>query len=157
EDRLLVHKILYGSRIMKHSLGKVLAGKDAKENHARYQAARNFLIYSMNEFCAKLACSTKPSSWSDSLFFLDLDGVFDQAILGFPHATQSGLQSIALLRRHGFSIVLNTGRSVNHVRRYCEAYGFAGGVAEFGAVFVDAVRGREMPLIDSAASEQLRR
>src|SRR5262249_4302340 len=64
DDRLLVHKILYGSRVMKHSLGKVVSGKDAKENNARYQAARNFLIYSMNDFCAKLAGSTTPSSWS---------------------------------------------------------------------------------------------
>jgi hydroxymethylpyrimidine pyrophosphatase-like HAD family hydrolase/hypoxanthine phosphoribosyltransferase len=157
EERLLVHKILYGSREMRYSFQKAAAGKEAAENNARHQAARNFLIYSMNEFCAKLSGFQKCSNWSDALFFLDLDGVFDQDVLGFPHATQSALQSLALLTANGFSIVLNTGRSVAHVRQYCDAYGLAGGVAEFGGVFVDAVNGSEIPLIDPVGAEQLQR
>src|SRR5262249_6231699 len=94
-------------------------------------------------------------AWSPHLFFMDLDGVFDHELLGFPHATQCGLQSIRLLQSHDFSVVLNTGRSIQHVRQYCHSYGFPGGIAEFGSVFLDAVNGRELPLIDSAAMEQL--
>ena len=43
------------------------------------------------------------------------------------------------------------------MRQYCEAYGFAGGIAEFGAVFIDAVQRREIPLIDSSGSKELER
>ena len=156
-ERILLHKILYGTMVMRHALDSIGLRKDSENNSARYHDARNFLIYSMNEFCAKLVGGTKPLRWSDSLFFLDLDGVFDQDLLGFPHATQSGLQSLALLRAAGFSVVLNTGRSVQHVRHYCDSYGLSGGIAEFGAVFVDAVNQREVPLTAGVPAEQLGR
>lgn len=155
-DRLILHKILYGSSAMKHAAGAIEAGKDPEKNNERRQYARNFLVYSMNEFCGQFVRTQLPSnSWSPLLFFMDLDGVFDHQLLGFPHATRRGLQSIALLRAHGFSIVLNTGRSIQHVRQYCDAYGFPGGVAEHGSVFLDTVNGRELPLIDGAAGRQL--
>jgi hydroxymethylpyrimidine pyrophosphatase-like HAD family hydrolase len=153
--RLLLYKILYGSIVMDGSMANVTAGRNAVKNNALYLAARDFLIYAMNDFCASLLGPAKPVRWSESLFFMDLDGVFDQELLGFPHATQSGLQALGLLRAHDFSVVLNTGRSVQHVRQYCEAYGLPGGVAEYGAVFVDAVRGMEIPLIDPIGAEQL--
>src|SRR5207249_709585 len=78
-------------------------------------------------------------------------------LLGFPHTTREGLQSLALLRSHGFSVVLNTGRSAEHIRNYCRDYSLPGGIGEYGSVFVDAVRGRETPLIDPAAAQQLAR
>jgi hydroxymethylpyrimidine pyrophosphatase-like HAD family hydrolase/adenine/guanine phosphoribosyltransferase-like PRPP-binding protein len=157
EARILLHKLLYGSLVMRSSLLHAATGKNAQKSNARHQAARDFLVYAMNDFCAKLMDAQKPRQWSDNLFFLDLDGVFDQDLLGFPHATQSGLLSLALLRSHGFSVVINTGRSIEHVRNYCAAYGLPGGVAEFGAVFVDAVAGHETALIDHVGTEQLAR
>jgi hydroxymethylpyrimidine pyrophosphatase-like HAD family hydrolase len=95
--------------------------------------------------------------WSDSLVFIDVDGVFDQELLGFPHATQSGLQSLALLQSNGYSVVLNTGRNIQHVRRYCDTYGFPGGVAEFGSVFFDAVLKKDISLIESETARQFSR
>jgi hydroxymethylpyrimidine pyrophosphatase-like HAD family hydrolase/orotate phosphoribosyltransferase len=156
QERLLLHKILYGTSAMKHAAGAIAAGRDHAKNNERLQYARTFLIYSMNEFCAQFV-RTQPASksWSPLLFFMDLDGVFDNQLLGFPHATGCGLQSIALLHAHGFSIVLNTGRSIQHVRQYCDAYGFSGGVAEYGSVFLDMVNGREVSLVDADASRQL--
>ncbi len=155
DTRILLHKLLYGSLVMRYTLANAASGKEPDKNNARHQGARDFLVYSMNDYCAKLIGATKQLQWSDDLFFLDLDGVFDQELLGFPHATQSGLVSLSLLRSHGFSVVINTGRSIQHVRRYCDAYGLPGGIAEFGAVFVDAVHQRELPLIDEIGSEQL--
>jgi hydroxymethylpyrimidine pyrophosphatase-like HAD family hydrolase/orotate phosphoribosyltransferase len=155
-ERLLLHKILYGMSAMKHAAGAIAAGKDPEKNNVRRHYARTFLIYSMNEFCAQFV-RTQPTSksWSPLLFFMDLDGVFDHQLLGFPHATRCGLQSVALLHAHGFSIVLNTGRSIQHVRQYCDAYGFSGGVAEHGSVFLDQVTGRELSLVDADAARQL--
>jgi hydroxymethylpyrimidine pyrophosphatase-like HAD family hydrolase len=76
-------------------------------------------------------------------------------MLGFPHATRCGLQSISLLKAHGFSVVPNTARGVQHVRQYCSAYGFPGGIAEYGSVFIDAVKRQEIPFITPDTVEQL--
>jgi hydroxymethylpyrimidine pyrophosphatase-like HAD family hydrolase len=86
---------------------------------------------------------------------MDLDGVFDQPLLGFPHSTHKGLRSLALLQETGYSIVPNTGRSIENVRNYCHAYELPGGIAEFGSVFVDAVSKRELPLINDEGAKQL--
>src|SRR6185295_989213 len=150
-----LQKILYGTALLRFAMDSASAGKEAEKHNELAQYARNFLVYAMNDFCSGLVASPKPARWSESLFFMDLDGVFDQELLGFPHATQSGLQSLALLHSHGFSVVINTGRSVQHVRNYCDAYRLPGGVAEFGAVFVDSAGRRETPLIDPMGTEQL--
>jgi hydroxymethylpyrimidine pyrophosphatase-like HAD family hydrolase/adenine/guanine phosphoribosyltransferase-like PRPP-binding protein len=153
--RIILYKILYGSMAMRYALDRVVAGKEPRRNNDLIYQARNFLIHSMNEFCAEFMGLPKAAAWSDSLFFMDLDGVFDQELMGFPHATESGLQSLKLLQSNGYSVVLNTGRSVEHVRRYCRTYGLPGGVAEFGSVFVDAVEQKELPLITNPGAEQL--
>jgi hydroxymethylpyrimidine pyrophosphatase-like HAD family hydrolase len=147
--------VLYGSMSMRHAAGHLRAGRQPEKNNELYQYARNFLVYSMNEFCADLVRLPQPVRWSRSLFFLDLDGVFDQERLGFPHATESGLQSLLLLKSHDYSVVLNTGRSIEHVRRYCTTYGLPGGIAEFGSVFIDAVQNSEVPLIDECGAREL--
>jgi hydroxymethylpyrimidine pyrophosphatase-like HAD family hydrolase/adenine/guanine phosphoribosyltransferase-like PRPP-binding protein len=155
ERRIILYKILYGSMAMRYALDRVVAGREPHRNNDLIYRARNFLIDSMNQFCAEFMRLPKAAAWSDSLFFIDLDGVFDQELMGFPHATESGLQSLKLLQTNGYSVVLNTGRSVEHVRKYCRTYGLPGGVAEFGGVFVDAVAQKELPLIANAGAEQL--
>jgi hydroxymethylpyrimidine pyrophosphatase-like HAD family hydrolase/orotate phosphoribosyltransferase len=154
-ERILIYKILYGSLVMSHALDRIVNGRDAEKNNELYLYAKNWLVYSMNDYCATAIGGRKKAAWTDALFFMDLDGVFDRSLLGFPHATHKGLQSLTLLQETGHSIVPNTGRSVENVRNYCEAYGLPGGVAEFGSVFFDAVWKRELPLIDDVAAKQL--
>src|SRR2546422_6546132 len=89
----------------------------------RYLAARNFLTHQLHRACAGFLPPRPTARWSDALVFLDVDGVFDCELLGFPHATVSGLTALALLQAQGFAVVLNTGRSVEHVREYCRTYG----------------------------------
>jgi hydroxymethylpyrimidine pyrophosphatase-like HAD family hydrolase len=67
------------------------------------------------------------------------------------------MAALAALRRHGYSVVLNTGRPVAHLRQYCRSYGMAGGIAEYGCVFVDRIAGNERVLIDAESREQLAR
>ena len=154
-ERIIIYKILYASLAMRHAAGRVIAGKEPERYNNIYHHARNFLIYSMNRFCADLINLPRNAKWSDSIFFIDLDGVFDQELLGFPHATQNGLQSLMFLHSNGYSVVLNTGRSTEHVRNYCETYGIPGGFAEFGGAFVDIIGHKEVPLIDAAVAGQL--
>jgi hydroxymethylpyrimidine pyrophosphatase-like HAD family hydrolase len=125
--------------------------------HERLVLARNFLVHQMNLFSASLLPHHIPSQWTRRLIFLDLDGVFDSDVFGFPQATTSSLTALARLRNHGFSVILNTARGVTDVRQYCEAYGLPGGVAESGCIFVDAIAKNEISLIDSGAAEQLNR
>src|SRR5215471_12190175 len=156
-ERILLYKILHGITTMEYATSAIAAGRNPEKNNERRLYSRDFLVYSMNDYCAEFVRPQSASrAWSPQLFFMDLDGVFDHELLGFPHATERGLRSIALLRSRRFSIVLNTGRSVQHVRQYCAAYGFAGGIAEFGSVFIDAVNGREIPFVDGLVADQLK-
>ena len=159
-DRILLYHLLHGVLTMKRALGAIgprLSPEKQEQRHRRYLSARNFLVYRMNRFSASLIRRPPAARWSKRLFFLDLDWVFDRELLGFPHTTFSGLAALELLRSHGFSVVLNTGRSVDHVRNYCETYMLPGGLAEYGSVFVDSVHRREMELGDAEAAEQLLR
>jgi hydroxymethylpyrimidine pyrophosphatase-like HAD family hydrolase len=125
--------------------------------HERFVLARNFLVHQMNRFSASLLPDRPLFQWTQRLIFLDLDGVFDSDVLGFPQATTSSLIGLSRLQSHGFSVILNTARSVTDVRQYCEAYGLPGGVAESGCIFVDALAQSEISLVDPEAAEQLSR
>src|SRR5207249_544782 len=146
-DRLLLYQLLHGILTMKratYEIARERTGERREEWNERYLRARNFLTYRMNRFHSGLTAREQRARWSRRLFFLDLDGVFDCEALGFPHTTPSGVAALRLLRAHDVSVVLNTGRGVDDVRDYCRAYGFPGGLGEFGSVFVDAVTGREL-------------
>jgi trehalose-6-phosphatase len=111
----------------------------------------------MARFCAAQLPILRPLQWTKRLFFLDLDGVFDSEVFGFPQTTISGLTALALLHSHRFSAVLNTARGVEDVRQYCRIYHLPGGVAELGSVFLDAVQQTEIPLIEAETADELLR
>ena len=143
-DRVLLYKLLSGTVAMQQAAYWAPHARSERLRagwNKRYLTARNFLACQLHRVCAGLLPRPRPT-WSGPLLFLDLDGVFDCEVLGFPHTTASGLAALALLQAHGFAVVLNTGRSVEQVRRYCSIYGLPGGVAEYGSVLVDAVGGR---------------
>jgi hypothetical protein len=159
-DRFLLYQLLCGVVIMRRAAEGAAAESrlDRREEwNRRCLWARDVLIDRMNRFHAALGRPVAEITWTKRLFFVDLDGVFDWERLGFPHTTPSGVAALDLLRAHDFSVVLNTGRSVDQVRRYCAAYRLPGGLAEYGSVFVDAVSGSELPLIDDEAVAQLER
>jgi hydroxymethylpyrimidine pyrophosphatase-like HAD family hydrolase/adenine/guanine phosphoribosyltransferase-like PRPP-binding protein len=160
QDRILLHKLLYGAVVMRSSayrMARELSPEARDRWNRRYLSARNFLTFQMARHYGRELAGLGPPAWTERLFFLDLDGVFDWEFLPFPHTTPSGVRALRLLRSHGYSVVLNSGRSVEHVQNYCRAYGLPGGVAEFGSVFVDNVARLEIPLVDPGAQEQLLR
>jgi hydroxymethylpyrimidine pyrophosphatase-like HAD family hydrolase len=158
-ERLLLYKILYAlvaQRAAAYWIGRMPAGEQREDCNRRYNAAQDFATFHMARYCGR-ALGAMPDAWTSRLFFLDLDGVFDWNFLGFPHTTPAGVEALRLLRSAGFSVVLNTARSLEHVRAYCEAYKLPGGVAELGSVFWDAIRGQAIVQVDSQAAEQLGR
>src|SRR4029077_9556312 len=55
---------------------------------------------------------------------------------------------------HGFAIAANTARTLREVKQYCRAYGFAGGVAEYGSVIWDGVTKQERVLVTAESMRQ---
>ncbi|MDE3056859.1 MAG: HAD hydrolase family protein [Bacteroidota bacterium] len=168
-DRLLLYKILYGVMAMRKATESAqrLRFREHSEVPPVHQSstmsnkrsiyARMFLANTVHRFAASLYRYASSNEWTKKLFFLDVDGVYDIEVLRFPHTTLSGVQAIACLRANTWSIVLNTGRSIHHVKSYCTTDGFQGGIGEYGSVFFDAVQNREIPLIDNDGREQLKR
>jgi hydroxymethylpyrimidine pyrophosphatase-like HAD family hydrolase len=93
--------------------------------------------------------------WRSPLVALDIDGVLDRRLFGFPCTTAAGIEALSLLGDHGFSVALNTARSVAEVKDYCQAYSLAGGVAEHGGYIWDAVTQRGQVLVSPEAMHQL--
>jgi hydroxymethylpyrimidine pyrophosphatase-like HAD family hydrolase len=162
-ERLPFCKILCGISDMRRSAYCVVRASSREEQerwNQLYNRARDFLNIQMAQHCASRFCQgVGPATWSTKLFFLDLDGILDAELLSplFQHTTAAGIEAISLLKAGGFSIVLNTARSVEQVKQYCKIYSLPGGIAEYGSVFFDAVNDKEVPLVDRQAVHQLER
>jgi hydroxymethylpyrimidine pyrophosphatase-like HAD family hydrolase len=133
----------------------VQCGKQQQEQHRRFLGAWDFLTVQTARFCGARCRSSRAASWHAPLVLLDIDGVIDRRIFGYPCTTVAGIEALALLWKHGCSVALNTARSVYEVKDYCQAYGLAGGVAENGAYLWDAVAGHGLLLIDQKTLAQL--
>ncbi len=156
-DRIILYKLLYGS-IIRKKLIEEIKENNIKETcdqfNRRYLECRNFLVYSFNNFCSGLLKHEKTED-KNKFFFLDLDGVFDTEILGFPHTTISALKGISMLAERGYDVIPNTGRSINDVRNYCCTYDFNAGIGEYGSVIWDNLNKIEIPLTGSEIFPQL--
>jgi hypothetical protein len=65
---------------------------------------------------------------------LDVDGVLETDLLGFPAPTPTGVLALRALHVHGYRTVLVTGRCLDDVVELAEVFGLAGGAAEYGSV-----------------------
>ncbi len=91
---------------------------------------------------------------------VDIDGVLETGWLGFTSATPLGALALRTLTRHGYRVLLASGRSISEVRDRCEAYRLSGGVAAYGSATYDHATGRVRSLVsneDEAALERLRK
>jgi hydroxymethylpyrimidine pyrophosphatase-like HAD family hydrolase len=121
----------------------------------QYISAWNFLVQETVSECAKLCYRPPDIRWHAPLAVLDIDGVMDRMVFGFPSTTAAGIKAISLLHSHGCAVALNTARTLDEVKHYCRAYGFAGGVAEYGGVLWDSITDRELVLVSDESREQL--
>jgi hydroxymethylpyrimidine pyrophosphatase-like HAD family hydrolase len=91
-----------------------------------------------------------------ALCALDVDGVLETGELGFPALAPVAALALRALARHGWRAVIVTGRSAEEVRSRCAAYPLAGGVAEYGAVVVDATSASTSTLLSDAEAADMR-
>jgi len=156
--RLFFSKFQAGTWAMTSALSNLVDKRLAHrhdEYHRRYIDAWNFLTINATQRCAALCDKPRNLAWKAPLVVLDIDGVLDRQVFGFPSTTMAGIRAVSLLHRHGLAIAANTARSITEVKAYCRAYGFAGGLAEYGAWAWDSLTDRERILIDDRDKEQL--
>jgi hydroxymethylpyrimidine pyrophosphatase-like HAD family hydrolase len=158
QQRLFLNKLLAGTWAMQTALANLadgtLAGR-AGDFNRRYIDAWNFLITHTVRSCGRIVEHPATLCWHSPIAVLDIDGVLDKGVIGFPSTSAAGLRAISLLHTHGVAIALNTARTLAEVKEYCRAYGFVGGVAEYGAIAWDALSGRERILVNPEALRQL--
>ena len=158
-QRLFMQKLLAGlwamSRAQDQLLNSSLNGDAQRANHEQFMLAWNFLIVHTARYCGALCGPPIGVRWRSPLCVLDIDGVIDRRLFGFPCTTAAGIKALSLLRAHDFSVALNTARSVGEVKDYCDAYSLAGGVAEHGSYIWDAVHQRGRILLSAEAIRQL--
>jgi len=123
--------------------------------HRQYICAWNFLVSQTVRECGKLCQAPAGASWHNPLVVIDIDGVLDRMVFGFPSTTAAGIKALSLFSSHGFAVALNTARTLREVKEYCEAYGLAGGVAEYGGVAWDRVTNRELSLVGPESMREL--
>ena len=160
DKRLFLHKLLAGTAALHAALDGL---KDPRLTHRHqefnrdYVGARTFLSAQMARFCGRFCRVARPSGWSAPLVVMDIDGVVDKQIFGFPSTTAAGVQSLALLHAHGISAALNSARSLAEVQEYCRDYGCVGAVAEYGSVAWDSVTGATRVLVSPESRAELQR
>lgn len=158
-QRLFVNKLLAGLWTMQsaqeHLFGVMQTGQRQQELHRRYLGAWDFLTVQTTRFCGARCRPSRPACWRPPLVMLDIDGVVDRRVFGYPCTTAAGMEALSLLATRGYSVALNTARSAAEVKDYCEAYGLAGGVAENGAYLWDAIAQCGQALLDQETIVQL--
>ena len=158
ERRLFLNKLLASVRVQSladHDLHHARLFPQRGAANRQYISAWNFLVRESVRECGKRCVRPEKIHWHAPLVVADIDGVLDRMVFGFPCTTVAGIKAISLLHAHGYCIALNTARTVDEVKEYCRSYGFAGGVAEYGAILWDAISNKERVLVDSEALNQL--
>jgi hydroxymethylpyrimidine pyrophosphatase-like HAD family hydrolase len=157
--RLFMNKLLAGlwtmSSVQENLFGVQQSAEEQRGLHRRFMGAWNFLTVQTARFCGTHCRLSQASPWRSPFVALDIDGVLDHRLFGYPCTTAAGIGALRLLSTGGFSVGVNTARSVAEVREYCEAYGLAGGVAENGTYLWDAMAGRGRVLVGAEALRQL--
>jgi len=159
-DRLFLNKLLAGIAARNAAvdgLENPLLAEQQDAFHGQFIAAWNFLTIQSVRHCGRFCQKSAVPCWRSPLVVLDIDGVLDRRLFGFPTTTAAGLEALSLLHSHGFALAMNSARSCLEVREYCQGYGLAGGVAEYGSWIWDAVAGRERVLITDESARQMER
>jgi hydroxymethylpyrimidine pyrophosphatase-like HAD family hydrolase len=160
KQRIFLYKLLAGTFNMANAVlnleDPILASRHQEFNQD-YLNAWNFSMIQTARFSATLSKRPTERSWRSPLIFLDVDGVVDKQIFGFPSNTSAGIRAIGLLNAHNFPVALNTARSPMEVQEYCRAYGFLGGIGEYGAYAWDGITGRERVLISEECRDEIER
>jgi hydroxymethylpyrimidine pyrophosphatase-like HAD family hydrolase len=114
--------------------------------------ARAMRAYWQEVFFADLQPAADGPIWG-----LDVDGVLELDVAGFPSLTPASAAALRALTAHGHRPVLVTGRGIRDVVERCAGYRLAGGVAEYGAAIHTAADGISAGLLSAGETTALGR
>jgi hydroxymethylpyrimidine pyrophosphatase-like HAD family hydrolase/hypoxanthine phosphoribosyltransferase len=158
KERLFYSKLLAGTWSQMRALSGLNNPRSLDrciEWHRQFVEAWNFLVIETMRECARRCVPRTELRWRGPLVVMDIDGVLDRMVFGFPCTTASGIQALSLLHAHDIPVAVNTARTLTEVKEYCRAYGFLGGAAEYGSAVWDAVGDREQVLVSPESAQQL--
>jgi hypothetical protein len=158
EERLFLTKMIAGITSINNAimnLEDAHLARRRQEFHRQYLEAWNFLILHTTRFAATFCKPPRSPSWGRGAVVLDVDGVLDQMVFGYPSTTVAGIRAMSLLHAHARPVALNTARTLREVRDYSRAYGLVGGAAEYGSCVWDAVADRKRVLVSDEALREL--
>jgi hydroxymethylpyrimidine pyrophosphatase-like HAD family hydrolase len=159
EQRLFLNKVFAGTWAMatalKHLFRHPQLTHRQEEFHHDFVAAWHFLTVQTARFCGRYCRPAAAPRWRSPLVVTDIDGVLDRRFFGFPCTTLAGIEAFALLHAHEVAIAVDTARCLPEVQEYCQAYGFVGGVAEYGSYAWDAVRQAGRVLVSAESLGQI--
>jgi hydroxymethylpyrimidine pyrophosphatase-like HAD family hydrolase len=157
KNRLFFYKLLAGFWSLAWSLEALNKQPchRADDFNKQYIRAWDFLTKECARFCGDQCHRPHSPKWHSTAIVLDVDGVLDRRMFGFPTTTASGIRALRCLHAHGYALAINTARSAREVKEYSSAYGLVGGVAEYGSYIYDAVANHEKILVSGTALEQL--
>jgi hypothetical protein len=140
--RLLLYLLDFHERALSELRGGLRGAEAAlRPELARRQAAvLEAEAKAVRETLADLLLGDVDPPQDGPLAVLDVDGVLETRWLEVPVPAPSGLLAVRALLRHGYRVVLATGRPLPSVAARCRAYRAAGAVAEYGAAVVVASR-----------------
>src|SRR2546425_374130 len=101
--RLFLHTLLAGTWAMTSAvsnLGDARLSHRHEEFNRQYVDAWNFLTLHTTRLCASACRRPETPRWRAPLVVLDVDGVLDKQIFGFPSTTAAGIRAVSLLHAH---------------------------------------------------------
>jgi hydroxymethylpyrimidine pyrophosphatase-like HAD family hydrolase/hypoxanthine phosphoribosyltransferase len=158
KERLFLNKVLAGlwsQNLATLGLQNRRLSQRRHAFHEQYTRAWNFLVSQTVRECGRLCTRSDNVNWCSPLVALDIDGVLDRMVFGFPSTTAAGIRALSLFASHGFTVAFNTARTLREVKEYCASYGLPGGVAEYGAIVWDQVNNRQVNLVDAESMRQI--
>jgi hydroxymethylpyrimidine pyrophosphatase-like HAD family hydrolase len=160
EERLFPYKLLAGIYALKTAMSNLRDPRLRHRHHEfnqNYIEAADFLTVHTARFCGQRCGRPDAPAWRSPLVVLDVDGVLDKLIFGFPSTTAAGLEALSLLHAHGVSVAFNSARTLREIQEYSLTYGCTGGVAEYGSVAWDALTDRTHVLVTEESRDQMQR
>jgi hydroxymethylpyrimidine pyrophosphatase-like HAD family hydrolase len=156
-SRLTLALLLYGAFLLERRSWEVKGELGTSAWPGAVQAwleAEAVLTWSVNRLLGD-AFPVRRAEHDGVLWSIDVDGVLEDAGLGFPAATPAA--ALALQRAHeaGALVVLNSGRSLPELVLRCDALRLDGAVAEYGSAIWDAMSGLSQSLLDDDDREAL--
>jgi hydroxymethylpyrimidine pyrophosphatase-like HAD family hydrolase len=143
--------LLYGAFCLERLTWEVEGQRGTPGWHDAVQAwleAEARMTWVVGRILADHHPSRRPDS-ATALWSIDVDGVLEDAGLGFPATTPAGTLGLQLARRASAAIVLNSGRSLPELVLRCDALRLDGAVAEYGSAVWDASTGLSESLLDA--------